>query len=320
MTRTNQFKPAWWLPNSHLQTIWPTFCRGCVRLDLERERIELPDGDFIDLDWIGKNKKCPIILILHGLEGSIDSHYARGMLKTIDQSGWRGAFMHFRGCSGEPNRLPRSYHSGDTKDVDYIVHYLRNREPNLPIAAIGYSLGGNVLLKWLGETGEQNPLCAAIAISVPFELKKAAERIQQGFSRIYEWYFIKCLRDRLVKKFQTITAPVDVTLLFQVQSMRDFDDKFTAPLHGFSGADEYYSTSSSRQYLKNISVPTLVLHAKDDPFLTEDMIPTKDELSSHVTLEVSETGGHVGFVGGRYPWSPQYWLEKRVPEFLHEFF
>lgn len=316
----NQFKPAWWLPNSHLQTIWPTFCRSCVQLVLERERIELPDGDFIDLDWVGKNKTGPLVLILHGLEGSIDSHYARGMLKTIEQEGWRGAFMHFRGCSGEPNRLPRGYHSGDTQDVDFVINYLRDREPRLPIAAIGYSLGGNVLLKWLGETGNRNPLAAAIAISVPFELHKAVERIQQGFSRLYQWYFIKCLRDRLVKKFQSITAPVDISLLFEVQTMRDFDDKFTAPLHGFSGADEYYSTSSSRQYLKTITVPTLVLNAKDDPFLTEDMIPSEDELSPKVILEVSETGGHVGFVSGRYPWSPQYWLEKRIPEFLHEFF
>lgn len=180
-----QFKPAWWLRNSHLQTIWPVITRWKINIQLERERFELPDGDFIDLDWIGKNKSGPLILILPGLEGSIDSHYARSMLKTFKSCGWRGVFMHYRGLSGEPNRLRQGYHSGDTNDLGYLVRSLMQREPNTPIAAIGFSLGGNMLLKWLGETGWQNPLKAAIAVSVPFELHKAAKRIQQGFSRFF---------------------------------------------------------------------------------------------------------------------------------------
>lgn len=316
----NQFKPAWWLPNSHLQTIWPAICRRNIKnLSLERERLNLPDGDFIDLDWLGRNEPGPLILILHGLEGSIDSHYAKGMLKTFANQGWRGVFMHFRGCSGEPNRLPRGYHSGETGDLSYIAHILHEREPNTPLAAIGFSLGGNVLLKWLGETSAQNPLKAAIAVSVPFELHKAAARIQKGFSKFYQWYFIKCLRQRLTKKIQQGSTTLDLSVLYEVATMYEFDDKITAPLHGFLNASEYYTMASSRQYLRSIQVPTLVLHAKDDPFMSEDIIPQSHELSPHVYLEVTETGGHVGFVAGKYPWRPSYWLEQRVPDFLHDY-
>lgn len=318
---TNQFKPAWWLPTSHLQTLWPAICRSEIKnLSLSRERIELPDGDFIDLDWCDKERKGPTVLILHGFEGSISSHYAKGMMAAIRQQGWRGVFMHFRGCSGEPNRLPRGYHSGETKDVDYIVNLLAKREDHAVIAAIGYSLGGNVLLKWLGETAENNPLTAAVAISVPLELHKAAARIEKGFSRFYQWYLIKCARKRLLKKFEEIPHPFDFEMLSEIEGLKDLDGKYTVPLHGFTSIDEYYTTASSRQYLRNIQVPTLLVQAKDDPFMTEDVIPTKDEVSAAVTLEVTETGGHVGFIGGNLPWRPHYWLEERIPAYLKAFF
>jgi uncharacterized protein len=314
------FKPAWWLPNPHLQTLWPPiFRRPNKNLKLERERFELPDGDFVDVDWVGRHEKGPLILILHGLEGSIQSHYATGMLQAAINEGWRGAFMHFRGCSGEPNRLPRSYHSGETGDVRYITSMLYDREPDLEMAAIGFSLGGNVLLKWMGETGKRNPLKAAIAVSVPFELHKAASRIRHGFSRFYQWYFIRCLRERLTHKFQGQRTPLDLSIFHHVHTMYDFDNQITAPLHGFNGVDEYYSIASSRQYLRNIQVPTLLLHAKDDPFMSEDVIPSIEELSPMVTLEVTEAGGHVGFVGGKYPWRPEYWLEKRSSEFFRDY-
>jgi predicted alpha/beta-fold hydrolase len=319
--KANQFKPAWWLPNPHLQTLWPVFLRRNMKnITLERERIELPDGDFVDLDWIGRERVAPLVLILHGFEGSIESHYAKGMLSKIDEHGWRGVFMHFRGCSGEPNRLPRGYHSGETTDVTYIVNLLRERDKQSSIAVIGFSLGGNVLLKWLGETGKDNPLQAAIAVSVPFELHKAVARIQNGFSRCYQWYFLKCLRERLTHKFQSVPGHIDSAALQAVQTIGDFDDQYTAPLHGFTGVDEYYTVASSRQYLSSIAVPTLILHAKDDPFMSEDVIPEKHELSPHVTLEVTESGGHVGFVMGKYPWRPEYWLEQRIPDFLCEYF
>lgn len=318
----NEFKPAWWLLNSHLQTLWPPlFRREIKEMVIERERVDLPDGDFIDIDWVGRERKGqPLVLILHGLEGSIESHYAKGMLWSMAQHEWRGAFMHFRGCSGEPNRLARNYHSGETQDLQEIINILLKREPNTMLAAIGFSLGGNVLLKWLGETGVNNPLRAGIAISVPFELHKAAARIQKGFSRFYQWYFIRCLRERLTFKFdRNQHREIDSSVFTEVFTMYDFDDKVTAPLHGFSGVDEYYTTASSRKFLSKIEVPTLILHAKDDPFMTEDVIPKPEELSPKVTLEVTEKGGHVGFVMGKYPWRPEYWLEKRVPAFLEEY-
>lgn len=316
----NQFKPAWWLPNSHLQTIWPVICRRNIKnLQLERERLELPDGDFIDLDWLNKEKPGPLAMVLHGFEGSIESHYAKGIMSELDRQGIRAVFMHFRGCSGEPNRLPRGYHSGETTDVNWVVEAIKKREPKTKLGAVGYSLGGNVLLKWLGETKGSNPLDAAIAISVPFEIDKAAKRIQQGFSRIYQWYFLKCLRERLLHKSEKVSSPIQMSFLSEVQTLKDFDDRYTAPLHGFSNAEEYYTIASSRQYLSCIQIPTLVLHAKDDPFMTEDVIPTHQELSPHVTLEITEAGGHVGFVMGKYPWAPEYWLESRIPAFLKKF-
>lgn len=315
----SQFKPAWWLRNPHMQTIWPALCRRPVNVPLVRERLELPDGDFIDLDWMEGKQKSHLVLILHGLEGSIESHYAKGMLQRVAHQGWSGLFMHFRGCSGEPNRLRRFYHSGDTGDISFVVDTLFKRYPDLNLAVIGYSLGGNVLLKWLGETGRDNPIKAGIAVSVPFELHKAARRIQSGFSKFYQWYFIRCLRERMSTKFKTKNNdPEDISVLYKLNTMIAFDDAITAPFHGFSGVDEYYTTASSRQYLSSIQVPTLIVHAKDDPFMTEDMIPSTDELSPKVTLELSDSGGHVGFVTGKYPWRPHYWLETRVPYFLKE--
>lgn len=314
------YKPAWWLPGPHLQTIWPSlFRKAATNIQIERERIELYDGDFIDIDWVGKGDLGPLVLVLHGFEGSVESHYGTSMLAAIRNQGWRGAFIHFRGCSGEPNRLPRGYHSGETTDFSYIVRMLREREPATTMAAIGYSLGGNVLLKWLGETGEANPLKAAVAVSVPFELHKAVGRIQSGFSQVYQWYFLRCLRKRLATKIRVVAPHIDEKVLLAAKTIKDFDEGYTAPLHGFKGADDYYSQSSSRQFLKDIHVPTLLLHAKDDPFMTEDTVPEIHELSPHVTLELMERGGHVGFVAGGNPWRPRYWLDERVPLFFRDY-
>lgn len=315
------FKAPWWLNNPHLQTLWPVLLRPRIKnLPLTRERFELPDGDFVDLEWSGTDKNKPLILILHGLEGSIESHYAKGMVHALNREGWRCVFMHFRGCSGEPNRLPRNYHSGDTEDLNALVHALYRREPHLRMAAVGYSLGGNVLLKWLGETGKENPLHAAIAISVPFELQKTINRIRQGFSRLYEWHLLKCLCSRLSRKYQSVPAPIALPDWDSIQTLYEFDDKITAPLHGFKNADEYYFQCSSRQFLKNIEIPTLLVHAKDDPFMTEDIIPHQHELSQKVQLEVTDGGGHAGFVSGKFPWCAEYWLEKRTSQFLRQYF
>jgi hypothetical protein len=319
ITKSN-FKPAWWLKNSHLQTMWGTATRRNHKLDLQRERIELPDGDFIDIDWaIPPNYKpyhAPTVLVLHGLGGSIDSHYARGIMSGIRNQGWRGVFMHFRGASGEPNRLSRSYHSGDTNDVEYLVNFLLNREPNTHLVAVGFSLGGNVLLKWLGETGNKNQLRAAVAISVPFELYKVANRLQSGFSRFYQNWLLRELRDVFLTKFATVPTSINVNNINKCRTFWEFDNTVTAPLHGFKDAADYYQRASSRQFLKSIAVPTLIVHATDDPFMTPDCVPTEAELSEEIILEISPYGGHVGFITGDIPGWGEYWLEKRVIEYL----
>lgn len=302
------FKPAWWLTHPHGQTIWPTVFRPKIKnLALTRERFELDDGDFVDLDWAG-NGNGPIVLLLHGIEGSIHSPYAKGMLVALLQQGLRGVFMHFRSCSGEPNRLARFYHSGDTQDIAEVLQALMQREPATQFAAIGFSLGGNALLKYLGETGDRNRLSAAVAISVPYELSIVASKMNRGFAKLYQWHFLKSLRARLNKK-NIVPARMPTTF-------REFDDDFTAPLHGFLNAEDYYQKSSARQFLSAIQVPTLLLHAKDDPFLTPEVIPLSDELSDKIILEITEKGGHVGFVEGMFPWCASYWLERRVPAFL----
>ena len=309
------FKPAWWCPGPHNQTLWARLTGYSPDVALWRERLELPDGDFVDLDWL-ESGDGPIVIVLHGLEGSSDSPYARGILKAVERRGWRGVVMHFRGCSGEPNRLARSYHSGDTDDLAYLVDTFRRREPGTPLATVGFSLGGNVLLKWLGRTGHAAPLSAAVAVSVPFVLSEAANRLQRGFSRLYQWQLLRSLRNTVAEKRRRMELPLRIRNLAALKSFRDFDERVTAPLHGFDGADHYYTVSSSRQYLKGIAVPTLLLQARDDPFMTEDAIPRNDELSETVTLELSARGGHVGFVAGIWPWKPRYWLEERIPEYL----
>ncbi len=309
------FKPAWWCRGPHGQTLWARLARRPPHVALQRERLELPDGDFIDLDWTEKGSG-PIVIVLHGLEGSSDSPYARGLLRAIERRGWRGIVMHFRGCSGEPNRLARSYHSGDTGDLDFLATTLRRREPRTPLATVGFSLGGNVLLKWLGKAGGVTPLHAAVAVSVPFVLNGAAERLQHGFSRLYQWQLLRSLRQTVAAKQRHMELPLIRRDLSTLKNFRDFDEYVTAPLHGFDSADHYYTASSSRQYLEGITVPTLLLHASDDPFMTESSIPRPDELSESVTLELSPHGGHVGFVAGVWPWRPHYWLDERIPAYL----
>lgn len=313
------FKPAWWLRNRHLQTVWPTLFTRRPKLETRRERFELPDGDFLDLDWIGGNTG-PVVVVLHGLMGSIESPYAAGIMHQIEREGWRGLFVHFRGCSGEPNRLPRAYHSGDTGDLAAVIEEVYSREPSTPLAGVGYSLGGNALLKWLSETGADNPLRAAVAVSVPFEIEQVANRINQGFSRIYERRLTRCLQEALLKKIEVFgdRMPVTRERVQQLDDFWSFDNEVTAPLHGFSDARDYYTRSSARQFLPEIRKPTLILHSKDDPFMTPDVVPTEEELSSSTQLEVSDCGGHVGFITGRWPWSTQPWLQLRIPAFLRD--
>ncbi|OOO02042.1 MAG: 2-succinyl-6-hydroxy-2,4-cyclohexadiene-1-carboxylate synthase [Chromatiales bacterium USCg_Taylor] len=309
------FEPAWWLPGPHAQTLWGALCRGAAKLALRRERLEIRDGDFIDLDWHDQGAG-PIVVILHGLEGSGQSRYARGLLAALGARGWRAVVMHFRGCSGLNNRLARSYHSGDTEDFSYLITTLRRRYRGARLAAVGFSLGGNVLLKFLGEAQDRAPLVAAVAVSVPFKLDNAAERLERGFSRTYQWWLLRSLRAKTRKKFTRLPSPIDLSRLDKLRSFWSFDHEVTAPLHGFTGVDDYYARSSSRQYLPGITVPTLIVHARDDPFMTPAAIPDANELSSSTRLELTARGGHNGFVAGAFPGRPYYWLDRRIPEFL----
>ena len=307
------FNPAWWLPGAHLQTMWPALMPRRLKLSISRQRVELPDGDFIHVDWVGEHG--PIVVVLHGLGGDSTSHYVRGMLGAITSQGWRGALMHFRGCSGVPNRLARSYHAGETGDLHTFITMLRRKEPRTPLAVIGYSLGGNVLLKWLGEQGEAVPVQAAVAVSVPFDLANAAARVHQGFSRVYELRMLRSLKSLILRKLAQQTFPWDDNAIATIKSLREFDDRITAPLHGFRDADDYYARATCKPYLSAIVTPSLVLHAVDDPFMSPSVVPKESELSTAISFELSSHGGHVGFVAGE-PWAPRYWLESRIPAFL----
>lgn len=309
------FRPAWWCRNRHLQTLWPVLFRRRPRPALRRERLELPDGDYIDLDWT-LNPTGPIVILLHGLEGSSRSHYARSMLDALPRHGLRGVLMHFRGCSGQPNRLPRAYHSGDTGDLDFLVRELRRREPDAPLAAVGYSLGGNVLLKWLGEQREHAPLQAAVAVSVPFVLHESVAHMNRGFARVYQWRLLRSLKRTVHRKAPQLAPLVPLHELERMHSFFHFDDRITGPLHGFEGAMHYYTASSSRPYLQHIRVPTLLVQSRDDPFMSDAVLPGAQELSPTTTLSLQRHGGHVGFVGGSVPWRPHYWLDDAIPAWL----
>ncbi|MEZ5543078.1 MAG: hydrolase [Pseudomonadota bacterium] len=315
MITTSAFRPAWWLPGAHLQTLYPALCRRRVVPPLTRQRLELPDGDFLDIDWTAPADGLRI-LVLHGLEGSLESHYAGGLLDRLAGAGHQAGLLYFRGRSGEPNRLARSYHSGDTADLEHVVALLHAQRPRRGIAVVGYSLGGNVLLKWLGEQGTRAPVVTAVAISVPFDLDRAARRLDQGLSRIYRNHLLGKLRQSVSAKAARHDPPVPLHALRGLRSFRAFDAAVTAPLHGFAGVDDYYSRASSRQYLAAIRVPTLILQARDDPFLPAAALPGAAELAAGVTLELSDHGGHVGFVAGPHPLRPVFWLERRIVEHL----
>ena len=320
------FRPAWWLNNAHLQTLYPALVRKISSPKLRRERLITPDNDFIDIDWCGEGKQ-PLIGLLHGLTGSSQSVYIKGLQHTLLQQGFRSVALNFRGCSGELNYSARCYHSGETEDIHFLYQTLRQREPDTPFAMVGFSLGGNVLLKWLGEQGSQLSLFAAIAVSVPLVLSNCATKLDNGFSRIYRKNllselksFVKAKQRYLEKlgKLQEAGKIEQLGDLTAIKSFWQYDDKVVAKLHGFKNVHDYYQRSSSRQFLKSIAISTLLIQAIDDPFMTEEVLPGLDELSSSIHLEITRGGGHVGFISGQNPFKPAYWLEQRIPEFLKQ--
>ena len=323
MILQSTFKPAFGLSNSHAQTLLPTFIRNRLKFTGYEETLELDDGDFLDLMWTEKpQKKKPIVIVFHGLEGSIDSPYAKGIMLAIKRQGWTGLLMHFRGCSGQSNRLPRSYHSGETEDAKILINWLQQNFPDSPLAAVGFSLGGNMLLKLQAELGKLSPFKAIVSVCAPMILSACADKLNQGFSKIYQRHLIGNLKRKLIVKARLHNYEKLINLNFDkiksLNSFWQFDDLVTAPLHGFKGVEDYYTQSSSMQYLKNIKKPSLILLALDDPFMTKDIIPEEVELSSSTQLELSQHGGHVGFISGSIK-NPQFWLEERIPEYLSEY-
>lgn len=259
--------------------------------------------------------------MLHGLEGSVRSHYIQGLLTEARSRGWRAAVMIFRSCGGELNRKPRFYHSGETSDAAFVLSHLERLFPHSPLLLAGVSLGGNVLLKYLGEQGRDiSPrIVAAAAVSVPFDLERSSKHIDRGFSRLYQWSFLRSLRDKAAEKLRAFPDLANARRVERASTMFDFDDCFTAPVHGFRDAIDYYTRSSAIAWLERISVKTLLLNAVDDPFLPSDVLDSVLALASdnrYLHPEFPANGGHVGFVGGRNPLSPVYYLEERVAEFL----
>ena len=318
---SSQFKSAWWLNNRHLQTIFPSLpWSGIPAVALESEALELPDGDVTVVDWMvggpAADTGAPLLIILHGLEGSANSSYARSLLHAATQMGWRAAVLHFRDCGDYRNRLPRRYHAGETNDIRYFVESLRTAGHEGPMMAAGFSLGGSVLLKYLGENGVSTPLHAAAAVSVPLSLHDSAYALSTGISKIYQYYLLKRMKKAIRRKFDEYTAAFDWHRTMNAKSFSEFDDAVTAPLHGFSGKDEYYDRCSSVDFLADIRRPTLIINALDDPFMTPAAIPGEERLSESVQIEVSKAGGHVGFVGGGMPWRPEYYLPFRIIGFL----
>ena len=318
------FKPAWWLPGPHLQTIWPSLYRKDGLPSPRRERVWTPDDDFLDLDWCG-NGEGPIVLLLHGLTGSSRSSYVAGLSRVLCDYGFTTAALNFRGCSGEPNHTAWAYHSGETTDLDWIYRHIKDCYPTRPLSMVGYSLGGNVLLKWLGQQGVNVHVQSAITVSVPFLLNICADQMDKGFSRIYRDRLLNELKEYIIWK----KAHLDMTGrlseaerlhrlgdLSSIRSFWEYDGHVVSGIYGFKGADDYYAQSSSRYYLSGISVPTLMIQAKDDPFMSKEVIPSPSELSGSSELLLTEHGGHVGFVNGSRPWRYNYWLEHRVLAFL----
>jgi predicted alpha/beta-fold hydrolase len=301
-------------------TMWGKFIRRRELPGLRLERIPAGDGDDLTLASAASPASAPVLLLLHGLEGGLRSHYVSGIWRVARQRGWQPTILLFRTCDGRMNRARRTYHSGETTDLDLIVRHLILEDPTRPIGLAGVSLGGNVLLKWLGEKGGAVPsqIRAAIAVSTPYDLARSSRAIDSGFARFYQWNFLRSLRKKARLKVAEHSDVCSVEILDALTNMWEFDDRFTAPLHGFRDAADYYAQSSSIRFLAGIRRPTLLLSARDDPFHPNDVLRDVEDLAAanpFVGVEFHSRGGHVGFVGGT-PWHPEYYVESRVGSFL----
>lgn len=318
---TIEFTPAWWLRGPNLQTLWGKFFRRKANVETHLERLSTPDGDFLDLHHLPGRSGKPLLVLLHGLEGSIHSHYIQGLLSEASRRHWRAAVLVFRSCGNELNRTRRFYHSGETTDLALAVDHLAASFRDSPIVLAGVSLGGNVLLKYLGEqSGRVSPrIRAAAAVSVPYDLGLAADHIDRGFAKIYQQSFINSLKAKAIAKLDAFPSLVVREDVESIRTIRDFDNRITAPIHGFANADDYYTRSSSIRWINRVQVPTLLLSAVDDPFLPPQVLEQVRSVAKRnpsLQVEFSETGGHVGFVAGKNPFHPHYYMERRVGDFL----
>ncbi|MCC6073165.1 YheT family hydrolase [Massilia sp. GCM10020059] len=308
-----RYTAPFWLPSGHLQTIYPAIAIPKPPVAFRRERWDAHDGDFVDVDFVDGAPGKPFVVLFHGLEGSSNSHYARALMAAIAARGWSGAVPHFRGCSGEPNLAPRFYHSGDAQEIDWIIRRLRPRTTG-KFYAVGVSLGGNALLRWLGESQHEAEIVdAACAVSAPLDLARGGESLSSGFNMLYTRMFLLTLKPKCIAKLDQFPGLFDRDALLSARDLYAFDNVVTAPLHGYRDTDDYWDRASAKHVLGDITVPTLVLNARNDPFLPGVHLP--DRASPSVTLEYPEQGGHVGFASGGVPGSLD-WLPQRLIRFL----
>lgn len=308
--------PAW-LPGGHAQTIWPYFLRR-PRIDVRREIVETPDGDEWAFDWLDApaNATAPLVILFHGLEGNSDSHYARWLLRALAARGWRGVVPHFRGCAGTANRLPRAYHSGDHEEIGAMLDAVHVRlDRPLPVFACGVSLGGSALLNWLGRQGRTRRVERAAAVCAPLDLMAAGRAIDRGANRIYARNFLQTMKPKAIAMAARFPGLLDVDAIHSARSLWQFDDVVTSRLHGFAGTDDYWTRASSKPWLREVRVATLVLNALNDPFVPAESLPGIDDVSTDVVLEQPAGGGHTGFLTGAVPGRLE-WLPRRVLDFF----
>jgi predicted alpha/beta-fold hydrolase len=310
-----------WLPGGHLQTIYAYYLPQPSSFPFRRERWETPDGDFIDLDWLDGFGSGPALIVLfHGLEGSSQSHYALSLANELRRQNCRGVVVHSRGCSGEANRLARGYHAGNSAEIGWVLRRLKHENLKRRLHVVGISMGGNDLLKWLGEQGDDalETIERAAAVSAPLDLNVAAQQLDSGWNNlIYTRDFLRTMRRKVLAKISTHELELDPRLIRAASTFRDFDNLYTAPVHGFKNAEDYWTQSSSKPWLKQIRVPTLMINARNDPFFPGDALPEREEVSDTMTLDYPESGGHVGFVSGNFP-GHLGWLPRRILSFFLE--
>ncbi len=313
LIQKSDFSPPFLLRYHHIQTILPTLIRRVKRPKYIRERFETSDGDFFDVDWARVKDAEQLVLLIHGLESSSDSNYIRGMVQAFNRRGWDAAVMNFRGCSGTTNRLYKSYHSGATEDIHSLVRAVFSRNTYREIALAGFSLGGNATLKYLGEQGKNILINKACAVSVPCDLKASALRMAEPENSLYMKRFIRSFQDKLRLKKSLLPAGITLDYFAGMRTFQELDDRYTAPAHGYKNAEEYWAACSATQFIPRITIPTLLISAKDDSFLGESCFPKKEaEESPNFYLEIPEYGGHLGFM----KWSGEYWHETRVAGFI----